>query len=66
MGTTKMGKLRKNSVVNEFGRTHDIKNLVIVDSSIFVTSAGVNPMSTTQALALKITNDIKKFPNYFF
>ena len=35
MGTTKMGKSKKDSVVNEFGQTHDIKNLVIVDSSIF-------------------------------
>lgn len=66
MGTAKMGKSSRISVVNEFGQTHDIKNLVIVDSSIFVTSAGVNPMSTIQALALKITSGIKKFPNYFF
>ena len=66
MGTTKMGTSNKDSVVNEFGQTHDIKNLVIVDSSIFVTSAGVNPMSTLQAIALKITNNIKQFPNLFF
>ena len=66
MGTTKMGISNKDSVVNEFGQTHDIKNLVIVDSSIFVTSAGVNPMSTLQAIALKITNNIKQFPNLFF
>ena len=66
MGTTKMGLSNKDSVVNEFGQTHDIKNLVIVDSSIFVTSAGVNPMSTLQAIALRITNNIKKFPKKFF
>ena len=66
MGTTKMGTSNKNSVVNEFGQTHDIKNLVIVDSSIFVTSAGVNPISTLQAIALKITHNIKKFPKKFF
>ena len=66
MGTAKMGNMKKNSVVNKSGQTHDIKNLVIVDSSIFTTSSGVNPMSTIQALALKITNDIKKNPQQFF
>ena len=53
-------------MVNEFGQTHDIKNLVIVDSSIFVTSGGVNPVSTLQAIALKITSEIKKSPNKYF
>ncbi len=66
MGTTKMGKSKKNSVVNEFGQTHDIKNLVIVDSSVFVTSGGVNPMSTLQAIALRITNEIKDHPQKYF
>jgi len=65
MGTTKMGINKKKSVVNQFGQAHDIKNLVIVDSGIFVTSSGVNPMSTLQALALKITDYIKKFPEKY-
>jgi choline dehydrogenase-like flavoprotein len=59
MGTTKMGNNPNKSVVNKYGQTHDVKNLFIVDSSIFVTSAGVNPASTLQALALYITNNIK-------
>ena len=66
MGTTKMGKSKKDSVVNEFGQTHDIKNLVIADSSVFVTSGGVNPVSTLQAIALRITNGIKKNPEKYF
>ena len=66
MGTTKMGTSEKNSVVNEFGQTHDIKNLVIADSSVFVTSGGVNPVSTLQAVALRITNEIKKYPKKYF
>ena len=65
MGTTKMGINKKKSVVNQFGQAHDIKNLVIVDSGIFITSSGVNPMSTLQALALKITDYIKKFPEKY-
>lgn len=50
----------KHSVVNEWGRVHDVKNLFIVDGSIWVTSGGVNPTSTIQALALYIADSIKK------
>ncbi len=60
MGTAKMGTDPKRSVVNEWGRAHDVKNLFIVDGTIFVTSAGVNPTSTIQALALYIADCIKK------
>ena len=48
------------SVVNEWGRSHDVKNLFIVDGSVFVTSGGVNPTSTIQALALYIADSIKQ------
>lgn len=65
MGTTKMGKKKKESVVNENGQSHDLKNLVIVDSSVFITSSGVNPTSTMQALALKFTDKIKKHPKAY-
>jgi choline dehydrogenase-like flavoprotein len=47
-------------VVNEWGRSHDVKNLFIVDGSIFVTSGGVNPTSTIQALALYIADQMKQ------
>jgi choline dehydrogenase-like flavoprotein len=66
MGTTKMGNNSNNSVVNKYGQTHDIKNLFIVDSSIFVTSGGVNPASTLQALSLYITDYIKKEKHSLF
>lgn len=59
MGTARMGTDPAKSVVNEWGRAHDVKNLFIVDGSIFVTSAGVNPCSTIQALALYIADQIK-------
>ena len=58
MGTARMGNDPDQSVVNKFGRSHDIPNLYIVDSSVFVTSSGVNPASTLQALALYITDNI--------
>jgi|TARA_Y100000310_G_scaffold321212_1_gene378557 choline dehydrogenase-like flavoprotein len=60
MGTARMGTDPATSVVNEWGRSHDVRNLFIVDGSIFVTSAGVNPTSTIQALALYIADSMKK------
>ena len=60
MGTARMGVNPQKSVVNEWGRSHDVKNLFVVDGSIFVTSAGVNPTRTIQTLALYITDQMKK------
>jgi choline dehydrogenase-like flavoprotein len=60
LGTARMGLNAARSVVNEWGRCHDVKNLFIVDGSIWVTSGGVNPTSTIQALALYIADNIKK------
>jgi choline dehydrogenase-like flavoprotein len=60
MGTARMGSDPTRSVVNEWGRSHDVKNLFIVDGSIFVTSAGVNPTRTIQALALYIADNMKR------
>ncbi len=60
MGTARMGTDPERSVVNEWGRSHDVKNLFIVDGSLFVTSAGVNPTSTIQALALYVADSMKQ------
>jgi choline dehydrogenase-like flavoprotein len=59
MGTARMGTDPSSSVVNEWGRAHDCHNLFVVDGSIFVTSAGVNPTNTIQALALYVADQIK-------
>lgn len=59
MGTARMGTDPARSVVNEWGRAHDVKNLFIVDGSVFVTSAGVNPTNTIQALALYVADQMK-------
>ncbi len=59
MGTARMGHDPATSVVNGWGRCHDVKNLFIVDGSIFVTAGAVNPTSTIQALALYIGDSIK-------
>ena len=60
LGTARMGNDPERSVVNGWGRSHDVKNLFIVDGSIFVTSGGVNPTSTIQALALYIADCMKQ------
>ncbi|GIR32429.1 MAG: hypothetical protein CM15mP45_17250 [Deltaproteobacteria bacterium] len=54
-----MGLDPDNSVVNEWGQSHDVKNLFIIDGSVFVTSGAVNPTTTIQALALYISDQIK-------
>lgn len=60
MGTARMGTDSKNSVVNAWGQAHAVKNLFIVDSSIFVTSGAVNPVATAQALTLMICDNLRK------
>jgi choline dehydrogenase-like flavoprotein len=50
-GTAKMGDDPATSVVDRFGRTHDVPNLYIIDASVFTTSTGVNPTATICALA---------------
>ena len=52
MGTARMGSNPKTSVVNKFGQSHEVKNIFIVDSSVFVTSGAVNPVATAQAISL--------------
>jgi choline dehydrogenase-like flavoprotein len=51
MGSCRMGRDARTSVVNEFCQTHDVRNLFICDTSVFVTSAGVNPTLTAMAIA---------------
>jgi choline dehydrogenase-like flavoprotein len=60
LGTCRMGTDPARSVVNEWGRTHDVKNLFIIDGSVFTTSGGVNPTSTIQAIALYIADQMKQ------
>jgi choline dehydrogenase-like flavoprotein len=60
LGTARMGTDPARSVVNEWGRSHDVRNLFIVDGSIWVTGGGVNPTSTIQALALYVADQMKR------
>jgi choline dehydrogenase-like flavoprotein len=60
LGTARMGTDPERSVVNAWGRSHDVKNLFIIDGSVFVTGGGVNPTSTIQAVALYIAQQMKQ------
>ena len=53
IGTALMGDDPDRSVVDGFGRSHEVENLFIVDGSVFPTSGGVNPTSTIAAFAAR-------------
>lgn len=58
LGTCRMGHDPQRSVVDAWGRTHDVSNLFIADSSVFVTAGAVNPALTVSALALRTSEAI--------
>ncbi len=60
LGTARMGDDPATSVVDRFGRSHDVPNLFIIDGSVMVTSGGVNPTSTISALALRTARHIAR------
>ena len=60
MGTCRMGSDPRESVVNEFCQSHDIPNLYVCDTSVFVTSAGVNPTLTALAIASRAAEQIAR------
>lgn len=60
MGTTVMGDDPKDSVVDRWGRTHDVPNLWIAGSSIFPTSSTANPTLTIAALTLRTAQAIHR------
>jgi choline dehydrogenase-like flavoprotein len=51
LGTCRMGDDPSASVVDRFGRAHDVPNLYIVDGSVFVTSGPQPPTATIAANA---------------
>jgi len=53
MGGCRMGDDPATSVVDSYGRCHDIPNLYIAGASVFVTSGGGNPTNTVMALAAR-------------
>jgi choline dehydrogenase-like flavoprotein len=48
-----MGEDPETSVVDSYGRSHDVPNLFIIDGSVMVTSGAMNPTATIAAIALR-------------
>ncbi|MBV8812544.1 MAG: GMC family oxidoreductase [Acidobacteriaceae bacterium] len=53
VGAARMGDDPSSSVVDKFGRTHDVSNLFVCDGSILPTQGSANPGLTIQALAAR-------------
>jgi len=53
VGAARMGNDPRTSVVDKFGRTHDVANLFLCDGSILPTQGSANPGLTIQALAAR-------------
>jgi len=53
VGGARMGNDPRTSVVDKFGRSHDIPNLFVCDGSILPTQGSANPGLTIQALAAR-------------
>jgi len=61
LGTCRMGNDPKRSVVDKFNRSHDVKNLFIVDGSSLVTSGRGQPTMTIEALAFRAGENAARF-----
>jgi choline dehydrogenase-like flavoprotein len=53
VGAARMGSDPEQSVVDQFGRTHEISNLFVCDGSILPTQGSANPGLTIQSLAAR-------------
>ena len=53
MGTARMGRDPKTSVLNSFNQMHEVKNVFITDGSSMVSSACQNPSLTYMALTAR-------------
>ena len=51
-----MGEDDSRSVVDEWGRAHDVPNLWVVDCSVFPTSGGYNPTLTLLANTYRVAD----------
>jgi choline dehydrogenase-like flavoprotein len=58
LGTCRMGDNPKTSVLNKWCQSHDIKNLVVVDGSSFVSGGWQNPTMTIAALAMRASEHL--------
>ncbi len=58
LGTARMGDDPATSVVDRYGRSHDVPNLLVLDGSAFVTSGPMAPTATICANGLRCTEHL--------
>ena len=56
MGTARMGRDPKTSVLNGFNQAHEVQNLFITDGSAMTSSGCQNPSLTYMALTARASN----------
>jgi choline dehydrogenase-like flavoprotein len=60
VGTVRMGKHPRTSVLNGYCQARDVKNLFVTDGSSFTTSSEKNPTLTIMALSMRAADYIKE------
>ena len=60
MGTARMGRDRKTSVLNENNQLHDVPNVYVTDGSAMTSAGNVNPSLTYMALTARAANHAVK------
>ncbi|MEX0315088.1 MAG: GMC family oxidoreductase, partial [Allomuricauda sp.] len=56
MGTARMGRDRKTSVLNGYNQVHDCKNVYVTDGSFMTSASCVNPSLTYMAFTARAAN----------
>ena len=60
LGGCRMGDDPRTSVVNRWCQSHDVKNLFVVDGSVFPSASEKNPTHTIMALAARTAEHIRE------
>ncbi|TQK51251.1 choline dehydrogenase-like flavoprotein [Streptomyces sp. SLBN-118] len=61
-GTLRAGEDPARSVLDPYCRTHDVRNLFVVDASFFPSSAAMNPALTVAAQAIRVAREGEVLP----
>jgi len=61
MGTARMGRDPKTSVLNQYNQTHDVPNLFITDGAAMASSGCQNPSLTYMAMSARAAYHASEF-----
>src|SRR5438270_2558558 len=62
MGTARMGDDPARSVVDPWGRMHELENVYVADGSVVASAGGFNPTLTIMALSLRMARHLAGSP----